>query len=690
MSLFEPASIAVIGASSESGKVGNYIFKNLLEQGYLGTLYPINAKHDDILGIKAYKSVLDLPKTPDMAVVVTPAATVQSIAEECGKKGIKTLVVISAGFGELGTVEGKASEEALKSTCNEYGMALIGPNCLGMLRPSLGMNASFALRLPKKGRTALLSQSGAMAVALMDASENLSLGFSLIVSMGNKTQMDECDFLELAEQDPETKVIGLYIESIRNGRKFLEIATRIAAKKPIVLIKSGVSQRGVHAVSSHTGALAGSDSAIAAVCSQAGIHRAYTTEEFLDIIRTLECQPRLLSRNIAVITNAGGPGILATDAAEKEDLLLTPLTDLHKAALKELLPPAASVENPIDVLGDAKEDRYETALTACANDPNIDGLVVILTPQVMTPAVEIAKKIIVCQKRFPLMPIVTSFMGDTNIQEAAHLLHEHCIPNFATPERAMHALQHLLHRKHKGHEKPAAIQSDRVEKIATLIKNESGLLSPEKTDALFSLYDLPTPEQALATTIDEAITIANRIGYPVIAKIASPEIIHKTDMGGVRANLQNEFDLRAAYQEILNNVTTYDSDVYIQGILIQKFLPAGNEFIVGAAKDPSFGHLIMIGLGGIYTELFHDVSFRIAPVTEIEVYEMLQELTSWKLLLGIRGQAQSDITALAKIVTTISQMLTDCPQIKELDLNPVFVDESGTIVLDAKILMEQR
>jgi len=689
MSLFEPASIAVIGASSEEGKVGNYLFNNLLTQGYKGTLYPVNAKHSEVLGQKAYTSISELPHIPEMAVIVTPAATVQAIAEECGKKGVNTLVVISAGFGELGTPEGTASEETLKNICVQYQMQLVGPNCLGMLRPSLGMNASFALRLPRTGRTALLSQSGAMAVALMDASEKLGLGFSIVISMGNKAQMDECDFLEMCDADPETGVIGLYIENIRNGRRFLELATKVAAKKPIVLIKSGVSMRGVHAVSSHTGALAGSDSAIAAVCSQAGIHRAYNAEEFLDILCTLECQPRLLSHNIAVITNAGGPGILATDAAEKEGLILATLEPSIQSALAAQLPPAASTENPIDVLGDAHEDRYLVALTACADDPGIDGLMVILTPQVMTPTRAIAETIIQIQRRSPLMPIVTSFMGGSSIEDAVRLLQDHCIPNFPTPERAMRALQHLLHRKHKGHEKSLSVQNiERAEKISKIIGEGSGLLSPEKTEALFGLYALPTPEQALASSADEAVKIAAQIGYPVIAKIASPEIIHKTDMGGVRANLQNEFDLRAAYEEILGNVTAYDSDVYVQGILIQKFLPAGNEFIVGVARDPAFGHLIMIGLGGIYTELFHDVSFRIAPVTEIEVYEMLQELTSWDLLLGIRGQAQSDITALASIVTSISQMVMDCPRIRELDLNPVFVDESGTIVLDAKILID--
>ncbi|MDB4978290.1 MAG: acetyl coenzyme synthetase subunit alpha [Candidatus Peribacteria bacterium] len=687
MSLLSPASIAVVGASSEEGKVGNYIFKNILTQGYAGALYPVNAKHPEVLGQKAYATVADIPGLVDMAVIVTPAPTVVQIARECGEKNVRTLVVISAGFGELGTKEGKEQEAALGAVCHEYGIQLIGPNCLGILRPSIGLNASFAETLPKTGATALLSQSGAMAVAIMDSSASLQLGFSLVVSMGNKAMMDECDFLEICEQDAETDVIGLYIENIRDGRRFLEIASRVAITKPIVVIKSGVSQRGVHAVSSHTGAMAGSESGIAAVCSQAGIHRAKTTEEFLDILRTLSSQPRLLSPNIAVITNAGGPGILATDAADKEGLILAQLEPKNKTLLQQLLPVAASTENPVDVLGDAKAERYKMALEACGKDPNIDGLVVILTPQIMTPAVAIAKEIISLQTHYPLMPIVTSFMGDAGIQEAQQLLHTHGIPNFSTPERAMHALENLQRRQHKGHEKPARITTERSEKALSLVCSQQGLLSPDITKELFNLYNLPTPEQEVALTVDDAVKIAERIGYPVIAKISSPEILHKTDIGGVRANLQNEFDVRAAYQEILDNVTAYDADVYLQGILIQKFLPAGNEFIVGAASDASFGHLIMIGLGGIYTELFNDVSFRIVPITEVEVYEMLQELKSWKLLLGMRGKSQSDIAALVKIVASISELVTDCPCIRELDLNPVFVDENGTIVLDAKVVV---
>ncbi len=687
MSLLHPASIAVIGASSEEGKVGHYIFQNLLTQGYTGRLYAVNPKHPEVLGQKTFPSVSAIPEAVELALIVTPSQVVTTIAEECGQKGVKILVVISAGFGELGNDEGKTREEELKTIVQKYGMQLVGPNCLGILRPSIGMNASFAVSLPQKGNIALLSQSGAMAVAIMDSAKSLYLGFSFIVSMGNKATMDECDFLEICENDPETKVIGLYLENIRGGRKFLDITKRVSQTKHIVLIKSGTSRKGEHAVSSHTGAMAGSESAIAAVCSQAGIHRAQSTQEFLDLVRTLGTQPPLLSPNIGVITNAGGPGILATDAAEKEKLMLASLDMEHKSSLRLLLPKAASVENPIDVLGDALADRYGYAVEACGRDENIDGLVVVLTPQIMTPSLEIAKTVIQGLQHYPLMPIVTCFMGDESVREAIDLLQSHGIPNFPSPERAVHALKHLQKSMVEQTLTVRKLSPERTAKAQAIIANQHGLLNAEVTKELFSLYQLPTPAQALAQTVDEAIRYAEKIGFPVVAKASSPDVAHKTDIGGVRANLMNPEDVRRAYDEIIQNVHNYDPDFYLEGILIQKFLPAGNEFIVGAAEDASFGHLIMIGLGGIYTELFNDVVFRIAPVEEKEVYAMLQGLHAWKLLMGMRGKGQSDIAALVQIVMTISDLISDCPQINELDLNPVFVDENGTVVLDAKVII---
>lgn len=695
MTLLNPASIAVIGASAQEGKVGHDILKNLLTQGYNGKVFPVNPKGGEILGATAYASVKDIPQMPDMAVIVIPAKLVPDALEECGAKGIKTVVVISAGFGEVHTAEGRDLEDELITIARRLEINLIGPNCLGVVRPGSKMNASFAKELPPAGPIALISQSGAMGVALMDGAATSGLGFSAMLSIGNKAAMDECDFLEICAEDPETTVIGFYLESIKDGARFLETARRVSAKKHIVLLKAGVSEHGRAAASSHTGALAGSDAAVEALCAQAGIRRAHSTEEFLDLLGVLGMEPQLPSDRIAIITNAGGPGILATDAAEAIDLVMPALAPRSAEALKPHLPAAASIANPIDVIGDADTARYEAAFTACQKDPNIDGIVVLLTPQVMTPCDDIATTIARLHTSSPMMPIVCAFMGGESVEKATKILRKAGIPVFPTPERAVNAMGALRRQtaaspqpREKQSARGLRLEAERARLAQSLLSKTHGLADEFTTQKLFALYDLPMPGQALAKTADEAIAIAERIGYPLIAKISSPHILHKTDVGGVRANLKNAKDIKAAFNDITSAVSKKMPEATIEGVLIQQFLPIGNEFIVGCVRDPSFGPLVMAGLGGIYTELFADTSFRIAPVDEKEAYHMLQQLKSWKLLLGMRGKPQADIDALASLIACISRMVADCPQIVELDLNPVLVSDKGTIIADAKVVTE--
>ncbi len=689
---FEPTSVAVIGASTDEQKIGYLITQNLLTQGYGGNVFPVNPKHDEILGAKAYPSIGEIPEAVDMALIVTPASTVTKLAKECGMKKVKTLVVISAGFGETGTKEGRKAEEELRSIANEHGMHLIGPNCLGVLRPSIGLNASFAVDLPAAGSIALFSQSGALAVALMDGSPALGLGYSLVVSMGNKTQRNECDFLEMAENDPVTTVIGLYLENIVDAARFRNIARRVTRKKPIVLIKSGVSLRGGKAVSSHTGALAGSDAAIDALCAQTGIRRARSSEAFLAMLRVLSMEPPLLTNRIAVITNAGGPGILATDAAERSGLTLATLEPKTSAALKKLLPAAAATGNPVDILGDAGEERYKTAFALCANDPNVDGIVTILTPQVMTPSGAVASALVQVSKEYPLISFTTSFMGGEHVRDAVDTLHQGGVPNFPSPEEAVSALA-SLRPPDMPSTKPATQDEsldDRSSTARDILKNAEGLLDELTLQDLFALYGLPVPEQGIASTPEEAVELAEEIGYPVIAKISSPDLLHKTDVGGVAADLRSKSDVTRAFADIMKNVEKNAPEAGLNGILIQKMLPIGNEFIVGAVRDPSFGPLIMTGLGGIYTELTRDTSFRLAPLSSEDAYEMLTELKAWKLLLGMRGKKQLNIDALANVVSTIAALMVDCPQIVEIDCNPVLVNEKGCTVADAKVVVEKK
>jgi len=691
-----PTSIAVIGASASPHKVGHMIYNNLLTQGFKGEVYAVNTKGEEILGKKSFKTIGDIPGAVDTAIIVTPAHTVPGIVKECVAKGIQTAVIITAGFSETHTDEGKILEQQIIDAAqsqiinSKSKIRIIGPNCLGILIPSIGLNASFAKDLPKAGSIALVSQSGALAVALIDQSLSLGIGYSQILSIGNKALMDECDFLEELAEDPETKVIGFYLESIKDGRRFLKTAGTISQRKPIVLLKSGVSDAGRKAAASHTGALAGSSAAIDAACAQAGIHRAANAEEFLMLLQTLSTQPQLRTNRIAVITNAGGPGILATDATEAAGLELPPLQSAMCNRLKGQLPSSASIGNPIDVLGDALCDRYSSALEATGDDSGIDGVVTLLTPQVMTPVEEIATAIADFHKRQSLMPIVACFMGGPSVEKGEKILMEAGIPHFPTPEAAVHAMATLLPRKNGAEASEKRGARVRKEKAQKILGKHSGLLDEDTSKELFDLYQLPQPKAKVATSADEAVQIAKDIGFPVIAKISSPQILHKTDIGGVKGNLQNEADVRKACEEIMANVTASKFSILNSpfSILIQKHLPPGNEFIIGGLQDASFGPMVMVGLGGIYTELFRDTVFRIAPINEEEAYRMLTELKSWKLLLGMRGKARSDIDALARAIVAVSEMLHECPQIEELDCNPVLVSDAGISVLDAKVVVK--
>lgn len=718
MSLLNPRSVAVIGASADERKVGHMILKNLLtpfggvyperirgaqgRQGFAGNVYPVNPKDGEILGKKTHRTIGEIEGTVDLAVIVTPAETVPSLLEECGKKKVPWVIVISAGFGEAGE-EGRQREEELRTIAKRYDIRLVGPNCLGVMRPSLRMNASFGNVLSPAGNVALLSQSGALGEAFIDRAGSLGLGLSLFISMGNKAALDECDYLELCAEDPETKVIGLYLESITNGRRFLELARRIGVAKPIVLLKAGTTAKGGKAVSSHTGAMAGSDAAVTALCIQGGIRRAASAEHFLDLLRTLSTQPPLASPAIAVITNAGGPGVLAADACEREGLLLPALSPDHEAALKKALPTTASVGNPIDVLGDALADRFEAALRTAAQDPAVDGALVIVTPQVMTPTREIAEKVVLIRTSHPLFPIVTAFMGGAGVEDAVTFLQQHGVPNFTSPEVAVKMLAALqphprpslsyltptpspLRRRgvHSLQLRALTVRKTGKERV---LGGEVGLLDEVLTTKLLSLYNLPLPLGRVAKTAEEAVTIAREIGFPVTAKISSKDILHKTDVGGVRINLMTEKDVTKAWKDILTNVKEKAPKAHVAGLLIQQSLPPGSEFIVGAVADPGVGHLVMAGLGGVYTELFKDASFRIAPVTAEEAYRMLAELRGWKILMGMRGKPQLNVDALAAMIAQVSLLVTECPAITEIDLNPVLVGEEELTILDAKVVV---
>ncbi|MEQ1849767.1 MAG: acetate--CoA ligase family protein [Candidatus Peribacteraceae bacterium] len=686
MITLHPKTVALIGASDNPEKLGHRILMNLKNGGFTGDLFPVNPTHDTIEGIACYKDIKDIKKPLDLAVVVTPAKTVPAIAEACGKKKVKCLVVISAGFSETGSDEGKKAESSLREIGDKYKMTVIGPNCLGILLPHIGLNASFALTPKEKGSIALISQSGAMAVALLDKGDELKLGCSAVFSTGNKAHTDEAVLIDLLKNDPHTRVIGLYVESIQNGEAFLRAAK--SAGKPIVLLKAGVSMQGAKAVSSHTGALAGSTAALDAACSAAGVWRANDAREFILMLQALSTTRTLPSPSIGIITNAGGLGVLATDAVEKERLELPRLDKAVEKKLRTALPEAASTHNPIDVLGDAGVDRYEAALHAAASDPKIEGIVCLVTPQVMTPCAEIARAIVKVVATHPLLPVVTCFMGGDAVEEATSILREHRIPCADTPEQAVRMLAMLREKRVPlSEDADHPTDDDRSSVAHGLLKKKSGHVSDSVASELLALYGLRMPEQEIAKSAKDAGEIAEALGFPVVLKVSAKDILHKTEVGGVRVGIHTKREAEKAFAEIVKNCEKHAPTAGLDGVLVQKQMPAGSEFIVGALRDPSFGPIVMVGLGGIYTELFRDTAFRLAPVTEDSATEMLTTLRSWKLLTGLRGKGAMDIAELARVIAETSRLMSECEDITEIDLNPVLVDESGVVIADAKIVV---
>lgn len=680
--MFSPRSIAVVGASATQGKVGHDILSNLLIQGYKGRVFAVNPKATAILGCPSYPSMAALPEPADMAVVAIPAAGVPQVLRECAAAGTKNVVVITAGFKETGAEEGAALEREVAGIAEEHALRVIGPNCLGILRPSIGLNASFAKNVPPAGNVALISQSGSTAVAIMDQSPHLGIGFSTVLSIGNKTVLSEIDYLELCADDPETTVIALYLESVEEGGRFLEAAARVARTKPVVLIRAGTTEQGRRAAQSHTGALASGDRGLDGICRQAGVRLAHTMEEFVDSIVALSSQPALPSRRIAIVTNAGGLGILATDAASRLGLELPALGPELAEELRPSLPENASLKNPIDIIGDAKTDRYEAALRACVRDPSVDGVVVLLSPQIMTPCGDIADAVIRETRHSALLPVTTCFMGGDVVHEAHVKLRAAGIPTYATPERAVFGL-HVLHPlpvRLKERCGPVAPAND-------ALARQEGLLPEEDTAALFAAFGLPLPRQQLARSREEAQHIAGAMPGGCVAKVSSQDILHKTDIGGVRVGIRTPAEAADAYDEIMANAAARAPEARVRGVLLQELLAPGAEFIVGGVRDPSFGPMVMVGLGGIYAELFKDTSFRLAPVTREDAYDMLDDLKSWNLLLGMRGKPQADIDALATLIVNVSALLCACPAISELDCNPAIVRSDGVTVADAKVVL---
>jgi len=689
---FKPKSIALIGASKEQGKLGHDILKNIIQYGYKGEVYPVNPKADEVLGRKCYKNVAEIPGEVEMAVVVIPAKFVLQAIEECGQKGVKGAVIISAGFKEIGG-EGANLEKQLVDIAKKYKMRLWGPNCLGFIDTYSNLNASFANGMPIKGSIAFLSQSGALGTAILDWAQAEEIGFSKFVSMGNKADVDESDFLEDWDADENTRVITAYLENVKDGPRFMEIARKVTKRTPVVIVKGGSSSAGARAASSHTGSLAGLEAAYDASFKQTGIIRVPSLEDLFDLARGFAFQPLPKGRRTAIVTNAGGPGIIAADACEKTGLKMASLDPQTIEYLRTNLPPAANIYNPVDVLGDARAPLYRLALEAVLKDPNVDAVIVILTPQTPTEPEKTAEIIIELGKKYK-KPILCSFMGEATVSTGSKILNENKFPVYLFPDRAAQVLATMA--KHKEWIEEPAHNYKRFDvnkkEVADVIKSakEKGRVNLVDIEALkiISSYGINVVKHKLAATKEEAVKIANEIKYPVVMKIASPEILHKSDVGGVKVGLNNDAEVLKAFETMILTSKKFFPDAPIWGVSIQEMVKEGKEVIVGMNRDAQFGPLVMFGMGGIYVEVLKDVSFRVAPFSEEEAERMVKEIKTYPLLAGVRGEAAVDINSIVDCLLRISKLVTDFPEITELDINPLKVNSNGAVAIDGRIIIK--
>jgi acetyl coenzyme A synthetase (ADP forming)-like protein len=687
---FNPKSIAVIGASRTPGKVGYDILKNSIEYGYQGVVYPINPRATEILGLKSYPSILDVPDKIELAVIVVPSKNVIEVIEQCGAKKIDAAVIITAGFRESG-LEGAKLENDLVKKAKESGVRFIGPNCLGIIDTHSMVNASFAAGMPAKGSIGFFSQSGALCLAVLDRALPEDIGFSKFISVGNKADISDTDIMLALAEDDNTKVILGYIEGLRDGRKFMEVASQISKTKPLIIMKSGVTSSGAKAASSHTGALAGREAAFDSAFKQSGIIKARTMGELFNHALAFANQPLPAGPNVAIITNSGGPGIIAADASDRSDLQLVPLHKETVDKLRNFLPPAASFYNPIDILGDANAERYEKALYTVLQDEKIHGVMVLLTPTAVVD-VEATAKAVANIANLVDKPILTSFMGKKSIESGSRILMKYNVPNYSYPEEAVSSLN-AMYRYHVWINRPQKTYphfeglKDKVSRVFEKVKEENRerLTDPEVHEIL-NTYGFLQPKSLIARTSEEAVAASKEIGYPVVMKIISPQIVHKSDIGGVRINLNNKKDVENAFFDITTRARNIMPAAYIYGVTIQEMIQEGKEVIIGITKDAQFGHMIMFGLGGIYVEVLKDISFRVTPLSQEDAHEMIRETKTFPLLRGVRGEAETDIETIEKSLLMLSQLASDFPQIIEADINPLLVKKSGegVIAIDAR------
>jgi acetyltransferase len=699
--IFNPRNVAVIGASDVEGSVGCAIVKNFTQLGYAGKVYFVNIRKPEIVGVKTYKSVDQIAEPLDLAMIATPAKTVPEVMEACGRAQVKGAIIVSAGFKETGP-EGEALEEKILEVAKKYGIRVIGPNCIGVIRPRNNLNATFLDKMPKAGSIAFIFQSGALGSAILDWAIHENIGFSNFVSVGSMIDVDFGDLIDYFGSDPKTKSILMYVEGITKARKFMSAARHFARTKPIVVVKPGKFAESAKTAASHTGSLLGEDEIYDAAFKRAGIVRVEEIADLFNAAEVLGTQPLPKGPRLAVITNAGGPGVMATDALIARGGKLAKLSEKTLNELNAVLPSFWSKSNPIDVLWDAKADRYKAAIEACLNDDTVDGILIILTQQAGSEPVETSKDIVelVRSKTYQNKTILASFMGFDAVAEANRIFNANNIPTYSTPEQAiktylyMYSYQRNLELLYETPEELPVDASPPKRPIMGILRNAAfekrEVLTEDEAKKVLKYYNFPVVKTGVANNVDEAVALAQEMGYPVVLKILSPQIVHRSEAGGVVLDVNTPNEVRKAFEVLAQRAIEYNPNAQIIGITVQPMIEKkGHELIIGGKTDPVFGPIILFGMGGVGVHLFKDHSVGLPPQNTTLIRRMMEETKIYQLLKGYRNIPPADIKRLEETILLLSQLLIDFPQIKEIDINPLIVNEKEACILDARIVIDK-
>jgi len=689
---FEARGVAIIGASDKPDKLSHGILKNMLQYGYSGGIYPVNPKCNEILGLTCYPDISAVPDPLELAVVILPAPAIPAVLEDCGKRGVKAVTVISGGFKEVGEL-GKELEKQILEIIKKYGMRMIGPNCVGTFNLVTGMNTTFIKGLPARGGIGFVSQSGAVCGGIVDHVLGKGVGFSHFLSLGNEADVTETDMMEYLADDPHSSVIAVYAEGIRDGRRFIEVAKQVTRKKPVLILKAGRSEEGARAVSSHTGSLAGSHAAYQAAFRQSGVIEVVNAADLLNAAMALDWLKPPKGKRAAIITNAGGPAALASDSLAENGIKLAQINPATQAKLREKLNPAAQVSNPVDMLGGATGSEYGYALDCVLADEGVDMVLAVLVPQSLVDPVKVAQAFVDSARKSE-KPVLACLMGSFSVQEARALLHANRLPMTDYPEQTgvvFGALRQYAENQ-AAKESDVRFEVDKDFDIAQRIMRSaaSKVWGEHATRPLLQTYGISLVAGELAADIQAALQAADRLGYPVVMKVASQDVLHKSEFGAIAVNIRDEQEMRNAYERITRNVLSHAAGARIEGVLVEKMAPKGQEVIIGMKRDPGFGPLMMFGMGGVFVELFKDVAFRVAPLTVADAQAMIAGTKAYQLLSGWRGGEKYDLRAITENILRLGQLALDFPQIQEIEVNPLLVlpGGQGALALDCRMLLE--